>query len=221
MSPIRSWVSQPWIPSLKVGGVALTMVIDSKATGIATFVLLISAAIPTFGNAEVWTAITRVAAALAIGFGILGMIFRRGEKRAFWTGFVLFGAGSALVLGCGSGEFEVRLLTTRMLDWVTERALPPVRVYRIINPQGCPRDSPTRVEAEKLLAAYRSDPSSGSHESSSSGVVEMSDSSAAIVAREEVFRTSVALIVILLGCIGGRGARYFYEPDPNRSGSKH
>ena len=216
MGNIRHRISRSLITFLKVGGAALATVIDSKAAGIAALVLLIAAAMPTLGNAAAWTAFARAAAALALGFGTLGVIFRRGARQAFWTGFVLFGASYALVLCFGSEEVEAELVTTAMLDWINDHGQQPGLIYRVCNSRGPSIDRVTRDERGPLPADFRSrfksDASQCSVDPDDLEVTKTMYRSAAEDAHKKFRRVGHAFFIIILSYAGGMCGRYFCDP---------
>lgn len=60
--------------------------------------------------------------ALVLFFGILATIYRRGEMRAYWGGFTLFGCGYALLVMYGMAQSDNHLhpFPAKILLWLYE-----------------------------------------------------------------------------------------------------
>lgn len=86
---------------------ALILAIAFLATGLA--------------NASIiWASLSLTLAFFGLLFGVLGLIFRRNEKRAYWIGFVLFGFAYAVAMYAPGFDRVLgqRLVTTKILGYL-------------------------------------------------------------------------------------------------------
>jgi hypothetical protein len=90
-------------------------------------ILVIALGMAALRNAsDLWVGVTLLATTGLLGFGLIGLAYRRDAKRAWWFGFSLFGWGY-LTLAHGpwfAQEVGPKLPTTQLLMYVHSRAHP-------------------------------------------------------------------------------------------------
>jgi hypothetical protein len=163
---------------------------------------------------ELWTTGTITLTLITLGFGVLGAVFRRGRKRAFWVGFVLF-ATCYVALAFGHSKPEGILVTVGLLDNVGKRIHPPSLEYVHVNLKNGYEDpmGMTREQAESQLAEWKAKWASGDGNTlNPNGLIvkQRIDVKTTQTTHENFQRTGHALISLLFAMIGGIGAEFFY-----------
>jgi hypothetical protein len=76
---------------------------------------------------EVWAGVVFTLALFVLGIAVLGVIYRYGARRAFWSGFALFGWGYMVVCFAPWFRDEVRpyLFTTKLQEAAVAMINPP------------------------------------------------------------------------------------------------
>jgi hypothetical protein len=84
--------------------------------GLMTIIVVSAVGLAALRNAnDLWAAMIFLVAAAAVGVAVLGALFSRGGKRAWWTGFALFGGG---YLVAALGPLQPQLITTHLLELI-------------------------------------------------------------------------------------------------------
>lgn len=172
----------------------------SGLMGIVLVVALGCAALRQPSEFGVSAAITALVGALFMG--ILAALFRRGEARAFWLGFALFGGGY-FVIAFGSWQFSEnlkrRLLTEKLLDYLHPR---------IVRPLG---EDPTLVTP--IVVSGTALPNASVMQNDGTGRLYQTPSGQIVriaPAWAEFEQIGHALFGLLLALIGGMLARYYF-----------
>jgi hypothetical protein len=153
-----------------------------------------------------------------LGLAVLGVVYRRGARRAWWLGFALFGGGYVLLTFAPWADEHVRptLPTAMLIDALHERLHPR---------------EPTVTDAAVLayLEAVRSAPTSvvvpgGTTPggTTASAISFLSAGTGASATPEPFRRVGHCLWALLAACVGGAAGRLFYatggSPDGSRGG---
>jgi hypothetical protein len=97
-------------------------------SGLMAVVLIVSIGVAALRSAsEEWAALVTLVTLWLLTFAILGAIYRRGDRRAFWTGFALFGWGYMLwASGFWWAENDQRpqMFTTMFLERIYDGVRP-------------------------------------------------------------------------------------------------
>lgn len=98
--------------------------------GLMGLVVVVAVGVAALRSAsEDWAGIVLMLTLGLLGVALLGVIFRDGPRRAFWSGFALFGGGylTLTMAPWFSAEVGPRLATTRGLDLLFARLHPAPR----------------------------------------------------------------------------------------------
>lgn len=146
-----------------------------------------------------WGAFFFSLAILIVSIGLLGTIFTRDEQRAYWIGFVMFGAGYLFLMYCPGFDRVVgqRLISTKILGLV-EIGLPATPSDKILKGyfNESPREAATNVGSEAMMTS-----SAGNYLPQWGHFQEVGHSA----------------IAVALALFGGRMARYFYASNASLS----
>ena len=124
-----------------------------SVAGLIGVVLIAALGLAAIRNAsELWAAAVVTLAAMLLGVGVLGCIFRRGEKRAFWVGFTLFGVGS-LFVAIALEQIEISPVRKAIVKPLNARLNPPIYEFQLGRLGGVA--SGTRKECESILAILK------------------------------------------------------------------
>lgn len=177
--------------------------------GLVTFAAVNFAAVRY--SIELWAASVLLLIIAVLLVGVLGMVYRRSGRRAFWSGLTLFGAAYMLLALAPALDSTVgeHLITTKLLRQVHERFNPP-------------RRDVTLDEAITLAIASNAFATHGGRVQAWDAATgrPVRTAAAARASWEDVRRGGHALFALVCCVVGGLLARYFYVTRESVASSK-
>lgn len=173
--------------------------------GLVTFAALNFAAVRY--SVELWAAGLLLLIIAVLLVGVLGILYRRAERRAFWSGLTLFGAAYmllALAPGLDS-TLGKHLLTSKLLHEVYERTRPPRRMNVITSFH---MDGAALTQDGWKPVTTRS--GNVTPQRWYVGTTNQLPTAPAAPNWEDVHRGGHSLFALVLCIVGGLLARYFY-----------
>jgi hypothetical protein len=153
---------------------------------------------------------------ITLGVGILGVLFTRELRRAYWTGFTLFGSSYLLAVYV-LPENNPLLVTTHLLDSVEARIHPPIQMYELFSRSEKRVISEGSLDSIKAVSAEleKQRDSGQLNELDLSGLtVRLAETCSATEEAHYFFRqTGHALLAFILSCLGGLIALYLKTHD--------
>lgn len=188
--------------------------------GLMGLVLVVAVGVAALrSGSEDWAGIVLTLTLGILGVALLGMIFRQGSRRAFWSGFALFGWGylTLTMAPWFNGEVGPRLATTRGLDLLFTRLHPgAVGTFTVLTVNG---QTSANGQTQFFLPWQNALTSTATTNGTTTGTTWTTAGltptsfwmTAAQPSPEPFRRIGHALFALLAAWIGGRIARYFAE----------